>query len=128
MDNLISAFDETKLTIEQEEENEETVWYDITDVIKGQLEGKKSILEYAKKIEMELFTFYSKLNYGDDKMETIRDKYEKIVAEDEFDRFMCVSWDDTLSVYNDARNIRVTFKNGSTLTATNSEWGGIYLQ
>ena len=128
MDNYISEFDEAKVSFEQEEENSETVWYDITDIIQNRFEGKISIMEYALSIEMEIYTFYANLDNGEDKMETVRERFEEYVKEDEFNRFLCFDWGDSISVYNDARRIRITFKNGSVLTATNSEWGGIYLQ
>ncbi|MCR5322441.1 MAG: hypothetical protein K6E85_04105 [Lachnospiraceae bacterium] len=128
MKNKINTFDETKVTIEKEDESLETAWYDITDIVKEMLKGKKSILEYVTKIEMEIYNFLSRQDYGNDRMKYIRESFEKRIKVDEYDRFMCIDENGVISVYNDARSIRLTFNNGAVLVSSNSEWGGISMQ
>ena len=123
--NKLTSFDETKVTFETVD-GEETAWYDITDIVNELFEGKNSVMEYAEKVEMELYNFYPSLDKGEDKMEVIRKSFKSRAAEDEYNRFMCEEEKaGEVAAYNDAGHVRVTFKNGSKLTAINSEWGGV---
>ncbi len=123
--NRIKSFDEAKVTFETED-GEESAWYDITDIVKNLYEGKSSVMEYAEKVEMELYNFYPALDKGEDKMKVIQKSFKSRVAENEYNRFMCEEErSGEVAVYNDAGHVRVTFKNGSKLTAVNSEWGGV---
>ncbi|MBR6897201.1 MAG: hypothetical protein IKN24_03415 [Lachnospiraceae bacterium] len=123
--NELKIFDETKVTFDVLD-GEETAWYDITDIVNELFAGKSSVMEYAEKVEMELYNFYPSLDKGEDKMKVIQKSFKSRVAENEYNRFMCEEErSGEVAVYNDAGHVRVTFKNGSKLTAINSEWGGV---
>lgn len=127
MKNYISVFEESKVFIDKSEDGEETVWYDITDIVKKLTGGKKSVLEYVSKIEMELYRFYPLRDHGQDKMNIIRNEFESRVKVDEYYRFQCTDELGEIAAYNDAGSIRLTFNNGAVLVSVNSEWGGIEL-
>ncbi|MCR5206827.1 MAG: hypothetical protein K6E47_17495 [Lachnospiraceae bacterium] len=127
MKNYISVFEESRVTIERENDNSETVWYDITDIVKKLTGAKKSILEYVSKIEMDIYCFYPAKDYGKDKMNIIRDEFERRIKVDEYNRFQCTDEYGEIAAYNDAGEIRLTFNNGAVLVSTNSEWDGIEL-
>ena len=123
--NRLKEFDETKVAFETGD-GEVSAWYDITDIVKKLYEGKSSVMEYAEKVEMELYNFYPSLDKDEDKMKVIQKSFKSRVAENEYNRFMCEEErSGEVAVYNDAGHVRVTFKNGSKLTAINSEWGGV---
>ena len=127
MKNYISVFEETKVTLENGDYDAEIAWYDITDIVKKLMGGKKSILEYVSKIEMELYQFYPSSDNGKDKMNVIRDAFESRVKVEEYDRFQCTDEFGGIEVNNDGGSIRLTFDNGTVLVSSNSEWGGIEL-
>ena len=127
MKNYISVFEESRVTLDREEDGEEIAWYDITDIVKKLMGGKKSILEYVSKIEMDIYHFYPSRDYGKDKMNVIRDEFESRVKVDEYHRFQCTDEFGEVAAYNDAGSIRLTFNNGTVLVSVNSEWGGIEL-
>lgn len=124
MKNYISGFDEKKVKFVKNDMDSETVLYDITDIVKNLVSRTQSIFEYVLKIEMKLYCFYPYKEY-DDKMTIIREKFEAVVKEKEFDRFMCVMEDGSPYIANDAKDIYITFKNGSGLVFSNSEWGSV---
>ena len=125
--NYISVFEEAKVNFVKAEDGEEIAWYDITDVIKKLVGGRKSILEYVSKIEMDLYHFYKGKDYGKDKLSIVRDEFESRVKVEEYHRFQCTKYNDEVDAYNDAGSVRLTFNNGAVLDAINSEWGGISL-
>ena len=127
MKNYISVFEEAKVTLENGDYDAEIAWYDITDIVKKLMGGKKSILEYVSKIEMDIYQFYPSMDNGKDKMNVIRDEFESRVKVDEYHRFQCTDEFGGIEVNNDGGSIRLTFNNGTVLVSSNSEWGGIEL-
>lgn len=126
MKNLISVFEEERVTIIKDDEmNAEIAWYDITDIIRKLLGGKSSVLEYVKKVEMEIYRFYRIKSCGSDRMSIVRDEFLSRIKPEACRRFMCVKEGNAVSAFNDAGSIRLTFSNGSVLISSNSEWGGI---
>ena len=125
MKNLISVFEEKRVTIIKDDENVETAQYDITDIIRELFGEKKTVLEYVSKVEMDICRFYPIKSCGEDKMNIIRDEFESRVKDGECSRFMCVKGEQSVSAFNDAGSIKLTFNNGSVLISSNSEWGGI---
>ena len=74
---------------------------------------------------MDIYRFYSLNSHGSNKMGIIRDEFESRVKEKACSRFMCVKGEKSVSAFNDAGSIRLTFNNGAVLVSSNSEWGGI---
>lgn len=127
MKNYITTFEDSKVTIIKDKDNAETAWYDITDIVKGLAGNRKSVLEYVTKVEMDIYRFFPNKDYGNNKLSVIRDEFESRIKAEEYSRFKCFGADGVIAAYNDAGSIRLTFKNGSVLVSSNSEWGGIML-
>ena len=125
--NLIGVYDETKvLAREDEVYSGKLAWYDVTDIVKSLLdENTPSIMEYATKIEMEVCHLYEGVgSWHMDLHAYVKEEYEEAIRS-EYGTLACFRDKGGLSLCNDARLIRVTFKNGSVLEVSNSEWGRI---
>ena len=77
----------------------------------------------VEKVEVEI---YELLDYEEDYLPYVKEEFEKIIDE-EYRRLGCFEEQAGLLIKNDARRIRLTFANGSTLEARNSEWGSVLL-
>lgn len=129
MKNLLAAFDETRIAFEAEDDGRKiTAWYDVTDVLRYLIRGGGSVLEYAEKVEMDLYHHYQFQDAVSDWMECLRKTFAERIQDDYDPGFGCCMDDSgAVQLFNDAGRIRVTFRNGAVLTAENSEWGSITL-
>ena len=124
MKNLIMRFDEEKGSVKESERHDRTVWYDITPIVKSHAgEKSSSVMEYVVKIEAEVCDLFDD---EDDYILRAREEFEDIINA-EYRRFGIFQEPDGLNIKNDARRIRLTFANGSTMDVQNSEWGSITL-
>jgi len=124
MKNLIIRFDEDKVSVKESERHNRTVWYDITPIVKSHVgEKSSSVMEYVVKIEAEVCDLYDD---EDDYILRAREEFEDIINA-EYRRLGIFQESDGLNIKNDARRIRLTFANGSTMDVQNSEWGSITL-
>ena len=124
--NLIIRFDEDKLSVKEPDSAAifRTAWYDITPIVKSHVgEISSSVMEYVEKVEVEI---YELLDYEEDYLRYVKEEFEKIIHE-EYTLLGCFEEQAGLLIKNDARRIRLTFANGSTLEARNSEWGSVLL-
>lgn len=123
--NLIGMYDETKVTVREDEDNEgKIVWYDITEIVRNLLDKNvPSMMEYSQKIEMEICQLYDNIgSWKTDLHAYVKEAYEEAIHS-EYGRLACFKDKGGLNLCNDARLIRVTFKNGATIEVSNSEWG-----
>ena len=124
MKNLIMRFDEEKVSVKESERHDRTVWYDITPIVKSHSgEKSSSVMEYVVKIEAEVCDLYDD---EDDYILRAREEFEDIINA-EYRQLGIFQEPDGLNIKNDARRIRLTFVNGSTMDVRNSEWGSITL-
>ena len=80
-------------------------------------------MEYVVKIEAEVYDLYDD---EDDYILRAREEFEDIINA-EYRQLGIFQEPDGLNIKNDARRIRLTFVNGSTMDVRNSEWGSITL-
>ena len=126
MKNLIIRFDEDKVSVKEidPKRNYRTVWYDITPIVNSHAgEKSSSIMEYVVKIEAEICDLFDD---EDDFILRAREEFEDIINA-EYRQLGIFQEPDGLNIKNDARRIRLTFANGSTMDVQNSEWGSITL-
>lgn len=127
--NLIGEYDEAKVSAREDEVYKGKIaWYDVTDTVKNLLDkNAPSIMEYATKIEMEVCHLYDGVGSWHTDLHTyVKEEYEEAIRS-EYGTLAIFRDKEGLSLCDDARLIRVTFKNGAVLEASNSEWGSILL-
>ena len=127
-ENLIGVYDETKVSAREDEVYKGKIaWYDVTDIVKSLIGDAPSIMEYAEKIEMEVCHLYESIGlWRIDLHAYVREEFEESIRS-EYGTLACFRDKGGLSLCNDARLIRVTFRNGSVMEFSNSEWGRIIL-
>ena len=123
-ENLIGVYDETKVFAREDEVYSGIIaWYDVTDIVKSLIGDAPSIMEYATKIEMEVCHLYEGVgSWHMDLHAYVKEEYDEAIRS-KYGKLACIKDKEGLSLCNDARLIRVTFKNGSVLEFSNSEWG-----
>lgn len=123
--NLIGTYDEAKVSVYEDNVYKGKIaWYDVTDIVKDLLdENAPSIMDYASKIEMEVCHLYEGVgSWHMDLHAYVREEYEESIRS-EYGTLAIFRDKGGLSLCDDARLIRMTFKNGAVLEASNSEWG-----
>ncbi len=125
MENLIGEFDETKVTL-VENDFRKYVLYDITEQINKLVEDKESsLLKYVVKVEAEIY--YLSFDDEEDYLVEVKESFEDITGA-RFRELGIFTEKDGICVKNDSRLIRLTFANGSVMDVHNSEWGSITLK
>lgn len=124
--NLIGSYDEARVTVREDEVYKGKIaWYDVTDKVQKLIGDTPSIMEYAEKIEMEVCHLYEGIgSWRIDLHAYIKEEYEE-AEHSEYGTLAIFRDKGGLSLCNDARLIRVTFRNGSFMEFSNSEWGRI---
>ncbi len=121
---LIGEFDETKIAVEKDDMH--TVFYDITEIVNA-LEADKtgSVLEYVVRIEVELGQL---LDEEENFIPQVREWYEEATRGQYCLKLSCYKGDRFIYVENDTRTVRLTFRNGSVMQVSNSEWGDLTME